>query len=103
MPPVIGVVVAVVGSAIGAAIGLTGIALSLFSMVFQGLAMMILGGQNKQQKPPPSGVQQTIRSATEPRRIVYGEARVSGPLAYAATTSIGATNNYLEMVVPLAG
>src|SRR5690349_10317878 len=101
MPPVIGVVVAVVGSAIGAAIGLTGIALSLFLMVFQGLAMMILGGQSKGTQPPISGVQQVIRDAIEPRRIIYGEARTSGPLAYAAGT--GAANDYLQLVIPLAG
>ena len=93
--------VAIAGGLIGSAIGLTGIALSLFSMVFQGLAMMILGGQNKGSQPPISGVQQVVRSAIEARRIVYGETRASGPLAYAAGT--GAANDFLQLVIPLAG
>lgn len=45
--------------------------------------------------------QQMIRSSTEPRRWVYGRARVSGPLLFAAST--GAGNSYLHLVIPLAG
>ncbi|MGD9538560.1 MAG: phage tail protein [Alphaproteobacteria bacterium] len=41
------------------------------------------------------------RSSIEPRRIVYGEARVSGPLAFADTTA--ADNAQLHLVIPLAG
>lgn len=43
----------------------------------------------------------TVRSAVEPRRIVYGTARVSGPLVYAET--VGSENQQLWMVIPLAG
>lgn len=44
---------------------------------------------------------QVIRSAVEARRVIYGEALVSGPLVYAEST--GATRQYLHMVIPLAG
>jgi hypothetical protein len=42
----------------------------------------------------------TIRSEMAPRRIVYGQARVSGPLIYAAST--GDKRQYLLLVIPLA-
>jgi len=42
----------------------------------------------------------TIRSEAAPRRVVYGRARVSGPLVYAG--SFGANLEYLLLVVPLA-
>lgn len=44
---------------------------------------------------------QTIRSSIAPRQIVYGTARVSGPIVYA--TSTGDKKEYLHTVVPLAG
>jgi hypothetical protein len=37
----------------------------------------------------------------EPRRIVYGLAAVSGPLAYAEST--GSTNEFIHLIIPLAG
>jgi len=42
----------------------------------------------------------TLRSANEPRRIIYGRARVSGPLIYAA--SYGAQKEWILLVIPLA-
>lgn len=42
----------------------------------------------------------TIRSAVAPRRVVYGQARVSGPITYAA--SFGSLREYLLLVIPLA-
>ena len=42
-----------------------------------------------------------VQSATEPMRIVYGRAKVSGPIAYAQTT--GSKSEFLHMVVCLAG
>lgn len=44
---------------------------------------------------------QVIRSAVETHRWIYGQALVSGPLVYAEST--GATNEYLHLVIPLAG
>lgn len=46
----------------------------------------------------------TIRSSVEPRRIVYGEARVSGPLLFADVTDPGSSfgKQWLHMIVPLA-
>ena len=45
--------------------------------------------------------QTTVRSTTEPRKLVYGETMVSGPLTYAQVS--GANNKYLHQVVALAG
>ena len=41
-----------------------------------------------------------LRGASEPRRIIYGRARVSGPLIYAA--SYGAQKEWIMLVIPLA-
>ena len=41
-----------------------------------------------------------VRGSSEPRRIIYGRARVSGPLIYAA--SYGAQKEWILLVVPLA-
>jgi hypothetical protein len=45
--------------------------------------------------------QTVIRSSVEPRRIVYGRAAVSGPLAYAEST--GSSNEFIHLIIPLAG
>lgn len=42
-----------------------------------------------------------VRSSVEPRRVVYGLARVSGPIAYAGSS--GENNQNLHLVVLLAG
>ncbi|MDQ1079689.1 phage tail protein [Pseudoroseomonas cervicalis] len=44
---------------------------------------------------------QLIRSSVEPRQVVYGRARVSGPMVYASSS--GADQRYLHLVIPLAG
>lgn len=47
----------------------------------------------------------TVRSSVAPRRVIYGEARMSGPLVFADVTnrsSGGYTKRYLHMIVPLA-
>lgn len=41
-----------------------------------------------------------VRGSAEPRRIIYGRARVSGPLIYAA--SYGAQKEWILLVIPLA-
>ncbi len=44
---------------------------------------------------------QMIRSSVEPRRVIYGRARVSGPIVYAESS--GYQNERLSIVVPVAG
>lgn len=44
---------------------------------------------------------QLLRSSAEPRQVVYGRARVSGPLVYASSS--GEDQEYLHLIVPLAG
>jgi hypothetical protein len=41
-----------------------------------------------------------VRGSAEPRRVVYGRARLSGPLIYAA--SYGAQKEWIQLVIPLA-
>jgi hypothetical protein len=47
-----------------------------------------------------SDAKRLIRGSSEPRRIVYGRARVSGPLIYAA--SYGRQKEWILLVIPLA-
>lgn len=47
------------------------------------------------------GRQQIVRTSIEPRRIIYGQIKVSGQLVYASTG--GGDNRYLHMVIALAG
>jgi hypothetical protein len=44
---------------------------------------------------------QTIRSSIAPRQVVYGTARVSGPIVYASSS--GDAKQFLHLIVPLAG
>ncbi len=57
-----------------------------------------------QQSSPFSGEiaarKQLVRSSVEPRRVIYGQARVSGALMYIAN---GADPQYVHMVIALAG
>lgn len=59
-----------------------------------------------------SGRSLILRSSVESHKIIYGRARVSGPLAYSNTTSSGLNsagepvsgdNKFLHLVIPLAG
>jgi hypothetical protein len=62
-------------------------------------------------KPKPASVQPLtstardrtilVRSSVEPHRIVYGQAMVSGPMVAAFST--GSENEFLHLVIPLAG
>lgn len=44
---------------------------------------------------------ETFPSAVESHKVVYGEAKVGGPIVFAE--SFGSKNTYLQMVVPVAG
>lgn len=44
---------------------------------------------------------QTIRSSVAPRQVVYGTARVSGPIVYASSS--GDDKRFLHLIVPVAG
>ena len=81
----------IVGSLVGAVIaGVVGYGLSA-----------VFGVKPASIKTQAQDRKQTIRSSIAPRQIVYGTARVSGPIVYA--TSTGNKKEYLHIVVPLAG
>lgn len=64
---------------------------------------LLLGAASKSRQPNLNAEaqqrKQTLRSSIAPRQIVYGRARISGPLVYAGST--GASNEYLHIVIPL--
>jgi len=69
------------------------------------LGMSLLTGlmssnSKKSSSTTPSDHKLTLKSTVESRKIVYGEAMVSGPLVLKTTT--GGTKEYLHLVVPLA-
>jgi hypothetical protein len=110
----------VIGAAAGAAVSvgvgvLTGtiatFSFAAFASAFAtSLAISVLGGLLTSKPKTASvsdfasearGRQVVIRSATEPRRVLYGEVSGSGPLTFATVS--GANNEFLHLVVPLAG
>lgn len=82
--------------------------LAVVSAVLSGLAaalQMALSGKPKSPEFTPFTEQardrsHIVRASTEPHRIIYGTAKVSGPLVGAFSTS---DNTKLHMVLPLAG
>ncbi|MBP3958332.1 hypothetical protein J8F10_24045 [Gemmata sp. G18] len=116
MPAVIPVVAAVAGAATTAAIG-TGLLASAAGFVVSA-AVNQLGSRalTKKAKAPSfsneaSGRSVTVRSSVESHKIVYGRARVSGPLVFAHTArginflgdAVDRDNAFLHLVIPLAG
>ena len=99
------IVPALVSAGIGAAV--QGFTWALFGKLFVG--NLVLGALNGAlNKPKKQNFQaeardrlHVVRSSIEPRRVIYGEAAVSGPLAYAEST--GSNKEYLHLVIPLAG
>lgn len=106
-----GVVGAAIGAALTVALGPAGFTFAAFLGAFAtNMALSVLGGLLAQSPSSPStggfasearGRQVVIRSATEAHRIVYGEVSVSGPLIFAHVS--GANNEYLHLVIPVAG
>lgn len=88
----VGTIASVVGAVAGALVAFAGNAL-----------VSSISGKPKGKQDTSSAAtdaKRTIRSEVAPRRIVYGRARVSGPLIYAG--SFGAQKEYLLLVIPLA-
>lgn len=108
------IIVAVAGAAAGSAIaGAVGLTVgSIAYGVVSGLAAAVVGsalssalGLNKAPKEAAFTAaaqdrQQMIRSAVATRAVVYGQAMMSGPIVFAAST--GSTNEYLHLCIPLA-
>lgn len=103
-----GVTAAVTGAVIaGITIGIVGatmigaLAGALVAYAGAQLVQSIIG---KPKQPTFGGEAQDakrlVRGSAEPRRIIYGRARVSGPLIYAA--SYGAQKEWILLVIPLA-
>jgi hypothetical protein len=78
-------------AAIAAAVGL---------VVSFGLTSLLHLNKNKHAPNTTVDQQQLIRAATEPRRIIYGEARVGGTILYAASS--GEYSEYLHLVIAIA-
>lgn len=108
---VVGAVAAAAGSALagttlfGLSVGLTAALVGASSLA---LSFLQQGLTPKPDKPNLSsfqsirstGVTQQFSQPVVERRIIYGEARVSGPVLYAGVTD---NNKYLHLVIALAG
>jgi hypothetical protein len=101
----------VIASAVVAAVGLTGVAATIataavgFASSMAINALTVRPSGRKAQALTASERSEMIRSATAARRVVYGQARVSGPIAFAYTIDgpTGYRNSVLHLLVPLAG
>lgn len=117
MPPIIIAVIAAVaayGGAYAAAVGF-GIAITSLgaiaagalvgSIVAMGAGMAFQALAGKQKSPSVESTaadqKQLVRSSVAARRVIYGRAKVSGPIVYA--TSTGPDLQNMHLVVPLAG
>lgn len=99
----------VVAGALVSSLGFSGIMATVATSLLGGVASAALqsfAARPKSGSKLSSGQRiEMVRSSAAARRVVYGEARLSGPLAFAATTDDGASgkNAYLHLVLPLAG
>lgn len=119
MPPIVVAVVAAVAAYAGAAgavalaatIGVTIAMTSMTALVAAavvgsiaamaaGMAMQAIAGKPKSTEQTAAEQKQMIRAGVAPRRIVYGQSKVSGPIVYAASS--GDNMGVLHLVVPLA-
>jgi hypothetical protein len=80
---------------------LTTFALTTFAKSL--VAQVLIGALTKGKQPDltreAQDLKRTLRSSIEPRRFVYGRARVGGPIVYAG--SAGNKNEFLHLVIPL--
>lgn len=101
----------VLAGALVSAVGLTGVVATVATAVIgvgASFAINTLTAQTQKRKPDAlTATERTemIRSGVAPRRVIYGRARVSGPLVFAYTTDAasGQKNRFLHMVIALAG
>lgn len=110
MPQVIPALIAAAGTVAvafiqGAVGGLVGLFIKSF-VVFAALGGLSQALAKKPKGASPAGQEarsrmQTVRSPIEPRRVVFGQVMVSGPLAYMEVSGSG--NEYLHLIVMLAG
>lgn len=104
-----GTVAALGGTAFALALGTTGFAAFAATVgavvgavvAYAGNALLAGSAKRPSTQQAVADARQTVRSSVEPRRVVYGRARVSGPIVYAA--SIGDQKENLVLVVPVAG
>ena len=100
------VVAAALGGAFGAAIA-GGVLASAINML--GGAALAKKPKSQQFTQEASGRTLSIRSSVESHKVIYGTAKVSGPLVFAQTTDTGINTNssgpnkFLHLVIPLAG
>lgn len=98
MPQGIPLLATVVGSALG--LGQVGIGLlSLAGSVAMGVFGGKLFGKKGPQGPQARDLKRTVRGSVEPRKLVYGWARIGGPLVKVAST--GEANRDLHLMVAL--
>lgn len=95
-------------AAIAAAMGTTTTALAFQALVVVGMTAMNAQDARDQRRAARDRFNDSlqdrdvmIRSGVAPRNIVYGRAKVSGPIVFAHST--GAKGEYLHLVVALAG
>lgn len=117
MAPAIPLVAAVAGY--GASVAIGGGILGALGGFLVSTAISQIGGRALSKKPKQpafsadaGGRTTIVRSSVESHKVIYGQAKVSGPLAFVATTDTGfsnqggttnGTNKFLHMVIPLAG
>lgn len=106
MPPVVAFIAAylvTIGVSVAiASIIATVVVDSVIAFALGKIARALSGNPSYSQGPPQQTV--TVNGTLEPRRIVYGQVRASGVVAFYGTSSTtGSTQDYLWYVISLAG
>lgn len=96
----------VVAGALVSAVGLSGIVATAATSVLgvvSSFALQSLVAKPRKSSLSASERSELVRSPILPRRAVYGQARVSGPLVFAATTDSSSTSrkDLLHLIIPL--
>ena len=98
MPPVVLALTPIIG-AFAAKLAVNFAVSIAIGFVMQALAPKPKSPKNRNLED--RGSPQMVRSTTEPHQVIYGTAKVSGPLVFAEVTGSG--KKYLHLVVSLAG
>lgn len=90
-----------VGLAISVALAKISIAKIVLNVAISFVMSALTSALSSKPKRKLQDRHEMIRSAVEPRRVIYGKIRASGVLVYA--TSSGSGNKYLHLLIALAG
>jgi len=101
-----GAVVGAIVTSIATSAGASAFVGKLIGAIVSAAFSFLTSGLFSNKKAPsastdPGGISQMIRESVQPRRVIYGLNKVSGPIVYVEST--GENNKYVHFVIALSG